>query len=156
MKQPKKSNISSKSFDTEDVTYVDETAEAALRLLGLEPSASAEQKMTKITKVIDEYLYGKEKKDEAAVLDLASQLACLYGNILRDEVGWEWRIVSADGDEFLGIGPADKSVMLAPVAYIHSQLTAPGSGDNTSMLLFNMIKGGTIPKGKADEYVSIG
>ena len=156
MKRAKKPNISSKSFDAEDVAYVNETAQAALRLLGLKPSASAEQKMTKLTNVIDQYLYGKKKKDEAAVLDLASQLACLYGNILRDEMGWEWRIVNADGDEFLGIGPADKSVMLAPVAYIHSQLTAPGSGDNTSMLLFNMIKGGSIPKGKPNEYVSIG
>ena len=75
---------------------------------------------------------------------------------LRDEVGWEWRIVNADGDEFLGIGPADKSVMLAPIGYIHSQMTAPASGDNTSMLLFNMIKGGAMPKGEPDEYVSLG
>src|SRR3989442_12510186 len=111
----------------------------------------AEQKMKKVTKAIDECLYAKREKDEESLIDLASQLGCLYGNILRDEVGWEWRIVNADGDEFLGIGPADKSVMLAPIGYIHSQMTAPASGDNTSMLLFNMIKGGAMPKGEPDE-----
>jgi hypothetical protein len=77
---------------------------------------------------------------------------------LRDEVGWEWCIVNDEGDEFLGIGPSDKSVILAPIAYVHSQMTAPISRDNTSMLLFNMIKGegGVVSEGKPGEYVPIG
>jgi len=148
MKRRKKSKISYKPFDAEDVASIDEAAGQALRLLRLKASARSENKVKAITKRIDEHLYGKRKAKSEALIDLASQLGCLYGNILRDEMGWEWCIVKDDGEEFLGIGPANKSVMLAPVGYIHSQMTAPVSGDNTSMLLFNMIKGGTIPKGR--------
>src|SRR5947208_4828076 len=156
MKRPRKSNVSSKPFDAEDVASIDAIAAVGMRRLRLKPSDRAEVKMKKITKVIDEHLFKKKKNNKEALLELASQLGCLYGNILRDEVGWEWCIVNDEGDEFLGIGPADKSVMLAPIGYIHSQMTAPASGDNASMLLFNMIKGGTIPKGEPDEYVSLG
>ncbi len=156
MKQRKKSKISSKRLDAEDVASIDEAAGQALRFLRLKPAASSEDKVKAITKRIDEHLYGKRKEQGEALIDLASQLGCLYGNILRHEMGWEWRIVKDDGEEFLGIGPANQSVMLAPVGYIHSQMTAPVSGDNTSMLLFNMIKEGTIPKGRRGAYLSIG
>jgi len=152
----KESNISTKPFAVEDAAGIDEIAEAALRLLKLKPLSSAAAKMNKIAEFIDEHLHKKKESDDQSLIGLASQLACLYGNILRDEMGWEWWIVKENGGEFLGIGPADKSAMLTPVGYIYSQMTAPASGDNTSMLLFNMIRAGNLPKGKPGEYVRIG
>jgi hypothetical protein len=156
MKKSKKPKITSKPFDAEDVADINGIAEAGLKLLKLKPSDSAEAKVKKLTKLIDEHLHKKTKKNAKALENLASQLGCLYGNILRDEMGWEWCVVNDDGDEFLAVGPADKSVLLAPIGYLHSQMTAPVSGDNTSMLLFNMIKAGTIYKGKPGEYAAIG
>lgn len=158
MRRSKKPKVSSKPFDAKDAGDIDAIAAAGMRTLGLKPSATAEAKVKRITKEIDDHLFKKKRKSKGGLLELASQMGCLYGNILRDEVGWEWCIVNDDGDEFLGIGPSDKSAILAPVAYVHTQMTAPLSGDNTSMPLFNMIKGdgGRIPEGKPGKYVAIG
>ena|ERR1700720_1013473 len=152
----KESKISTKPFDAEDAAGIDQIAEGALRLLKLKPSSSAATKMNKIAEFIDEHLHKNKESGDQSLIGLASQLACLYGNILRDEMGWDWWTVKENGGEFLGIGPADRTVVLTPVGYIYSQMTAPATGDNTSMLLFNMIRAGNLPKGRPGELVRIG
>ena len=85
---------------------------------------------------------GKKKLKKDAVLDLAVNLGCLWGQTVCDELGWEWCcLMLGDGRETYVIVTPNRSHIVSPMDFVLEQLQKRLPEENTSMLLFNMLKG---------------
>ena len=148
------SKVTSKPFDADDTRDINNAATAALHHLTISPNDTPPNQVAALIEFVDQSR--KKRLNHAKRLDLASELGLLYGNLVCAKSGWTWCIVSEEGEEFLAIGPADRSVILGPVRYIYEQLGLPRREDTTVLLLFNMISGGDLPEAKPSDHYLIG
>ena len=81
----------------------------------------------------------------AALDDVALGLGCLWGQAVCDLLGWEWASVRL-GPEWqdYGVVPPGRSHVIFPVRYVRGLLADPGR-DRTSLLLYNMLRAGSLP-----------
>ena len=82
--------------------------------------------------------------------NMSVALGSVWGHLLTKEAGWEWCALSRDGAEFLAVVSPDRACAISPVGFIGQQLA--GDGDDTVVLLFNMIRAGKLPKAAPGEY----
>jgi hypothetical protein len=81
---------------------------------------------------------------------------CLWGQTICYELGWEWAAVSLEpGAEFYGVVSPSRSHMVFPLHYLQDLLSDP-ERDQTSLLLYNMLKAGSLPPASPGEYSVIG
>jgi len=89
---------------------------------------------------------------EDAAIALAFPLGYLYGEQLRKVVGWDWSYVTQDkGFESYGVVSPDKAFVCYTIKCVHD-LLLDSAKENSSRLLFNMIKAGKIPQGQPGQY----
>jgi hypothetical protein len=125
--------------------------------LKLAPKSSTASTQRAIRSAVDAIVLGRNKPRQNAVTDLAVNLGCLWGQTVCDELKWEWcRVKFADGREAYAIVPPDRSHMVLPMDFIHRQLRKRPPEENTSMLLFNMLKGKKFGRAKPRSYVHAG
>jgi hypothetical protein len=113
-----------------------------------------------VIEAIDEYVVKlkniekrKFSKDQAT--DIAFQLGPRWGEEMRRALGWDWINFQDDrGGEAYAVAAPDRSVICFPMETIYRKLLERAP-DVTIMLIFNMIKGGSVP-GKPGSYHSIG
>lgn len=92
-------------------------------------------------------------KEEAT--DIAFQLGPRWGEEMRRALGWDWINFQDDrGGEAYAIAAPDRSVICFPMDTIYLKLLQENP-DVTMMLIFNMLKGGTVT-GKPGSYQSPG
>ena len=127
------------------------------KLLRLKPgSATPEQVQEAICKVIDGVFLGKKKVTKKAIEDMGVNLGCLWGQTICDKLGWEWCYMSAHGSESYAVVPSDRSYALEPMNFVFTQLHKRLPEENTSLLLFNMVVGGSLEKQKRGAYITVG
>jgi hypothetical protein len=92
----------------------------------------------------------EEKKERAF------NLAIAWGDSLVEEMGWEWVMLTAEsGEKTVAVASPNRSHAVPVLGYL-SKLVSSSTVDNTSLLLFNMIRAGDMGKGKAGENVLLG
>jgi hypothetical protein len=89
---------------------------------------------------------------EAGVSEAALCFGCLWGETLCNETGWEWATVTLRPDEeFYGVVSPSRSHVVFPLHYLRDLLSDP-ERDQTSLLLYNMLKAGDLPPAGPGEY----
>lgn len=124
--------------------------------LKLPPATSPQKTQKAIRDLIDQIVLGKKKVSDHTRTDLAVNLGSLWGHSVCTTVGWEWCFAKVGGREFYAIAPPNRAHVLAPMAFLQQQLRKRPPEDNTSLLLFNMIKAGKLPAAKAKAYLHVG
>src|SRR4051794_8195534 len=153
----KKSKSSDRPLTPEEEKDIRLSVVRGYKLLKLKPeNATTEQVQKAICKVIDDVFLGKKKVTEKAVGDMGVNRGCFWGQTICDKLGWEWCYMSAHGDESYAIAPPDRSYALEPMNYVFTQLHKRLPEENTSLLLFNMVVGGSLSKQKAGAYITVG
>lgn len=90
------------------------------------------------------------------ITESALQLGCLWGQTVCDRLGWEWAAVSLEpGSESYGVVSPSRSHVVFPLHYLHELLSDP-ERDHTSLLLYNMLKAGSLPPAGPGEYRVLG
>jgi hypothetical protein len=106
---------------------------------------------------IDAVSLGKKQLKKDAVLDLAINLGCLWGQTVCDEQGWKWCcLVLGDGRETNVIVTPNRSHMVSPMDFVLEQLQKRLPEENTSMLLFNMLKKKKFRRARPKSYTHVG
>lgn len=125
--------------------------------LKISPSTSPAESQRAIRDLIDRIVRGQQKVTPKTSTDLAVNLGCLWGQTVCDNAGWEWCLARVDGKDLLAVAAPDRSHLVSPMHFLRSQLTKRRPGDNTSLLLFNMIKSGTpLSRAQPNTYTQIG
>ena len=96
---------------------------------------------------VKKYARGKEAASGLSKDDLAFQLGCVWGELLRRKASWEWAVAGVGSDESFAIFPPKREFVILPVALMFNQLEmyAP-----TALLLYNMVAAGKLPPSDAD------
>lgn len=153
----KKSKNSDRPLTPEEERDIRLSVRRGYKLLKLKPeSATAEQVQEAMCKVIDAVFLGKKKVATRAIEDMGVNLGCLWGQTICDKLGWEWCYMTAHGGESYAIVPPDRSYALEPMNFVFTQLQKKLPEENTSLLLFNMVVGGSLEKQKRGAYITVG
>ena len=152
----KKSKNSDRPLTPEEEKDIRLSVVRGYKLLKLKPkSATAEQVQEAMCKVIDAVFLGKKKVTKKAVEDMGVNLGCLWGQTICDKLGWEWCYMTAHGSESYAVVPPDRSYALEPMNFVFTQLHKRLPEENTSLLLFNMVVGGSLKKQKRGAYITV-
>jgi hypothetical protein len=136
---------------------IDLSIKRGLKYLKLDSKSSPRQVQETMLAAIDQIALGKKKVSKSVETDLAVNLGCLWGQTVCVELGWEWCYVTlASGAATYVIVPPNRSHMVAPMDFIQTQLQKRLPEENTSMLVFNMLKGKRFGKSKANAYLHVG
>jgi hypothetical protein len=95
-----------------------------------------------------------EEPRRVAKLDTASlAMGCLWGQTICDLLGWEWASVRLGAEwEDYGVVSPNRSHVVFPLRYFRKLLSDPES-DQTSKLLYNMLKAGSLPPAEPGSYM---
>ena len=124
--------------------------------LDLPPGTPAAKTQKAMRVLIDQVVDGKRTLTPRAAADLSVNLGCLWGQAICDAAGWEWCSVKIGRTDLISVARPDRSYVVRPMHFIQQQLHKRLRGDNASLLLFNMIKGNSLPAGKPKAYVTVG
>jgi hypothetical protein len=154
-KQPKNSDRPLTEVEAKDVKL---SIARGYKALKLDPKKTTTAKTQEaIQKVIDPIFLQKKKVSAKTIEDLGVNLGCVWGQTICDSLkGWEWCYATVEGDEFFAVAAPDRSMLVAPMNFIFTQLQKRLPEENTSLLLFNMLVAGTCGKHKRGAYVTIG
>jgi hypothetical protein len=85
-----------------------------------------------------------------------TRIGCLWGQTVCDQLAWEWAMVLLEPDEQdLGVVSPSRSHVVFPVLFLEELLGDPDR-DQTSLLLYNMLKAGNLPPAGPGEYHVLG
>jgi hypothetical protein len=129
----------------------------ARALLQLTAKSSPADAQRGIYDVVTEIIEDKKRTEKSLLDDLAIDLGCLWGQSVCDALGWEWRVVNRGDDELHAVVSKDRAYFIAPLVYLRRQLDQRGkTADNTTLLLFNMLKTNKLPHSRPKEYLMLG
>jgi hypothetical protein len=125
----------------------------ARRLLGATDGARGEELQAAIHDAITRFRVSPDAFPGVSHEDLALCLGCLWGQVVCDECGWSWALVTLDdGDEVYGVVPPDRAQVVFPMAYVHDLLDEP-AGHETNLVLYQTIQGRSLPEARPGEYL---
>lgn len=124
--------------------------------LKLTPGALALKVQQAIRDLIDPIALGRKKVGSKTVTDLAVNVGCLWGQTVCDVAGWEWCFARIGKADAYAITTPNRSHVVAPMNFVHAQLKKRPPLDNTSLLLFNMIRAGKLPAAKPRTFLHVG
>lgn len=151
-----KPKMSDRPLNAEEQRDIDLSIKRGYKHLKLDSKTSPKKTQAALLDAIDTFLLGKKKAGKNAVLDLAVNLGCLWGQTVCDELGWKWCcLMLGDDQETYVIVTPNRSHMVSPMNFMHTQLQKRPPEENTSMLLFNMLKGKKFGASKAKSYMHI-
>jgi hypothetical protein len=86
--------------------------------------------------------------------ELAISLGCLWGQTVCDAKGWIWRALTfKTGETVFAIVDPKRTHVVAPMGFLLRMLRKRGeNAENTTLLLYNMIKAGELHKGAPKSY----
>jgi hypothetical protein len=127
------------------------------KYLKLDPrKTSAEKAQAAIAHALDEVFLSNKKPTPKAIEDLAMNLGSLWGQTICDSLGWEWGYVTLDENGAYAVVSPNRSHMVAPMDFILEQLQNQSAEENTSLILYKMLKAGSLMKAKPRSYVLVG
>jgi hypothetical protein len=86
---------------------------------------------------------------------IAFAIGALYGDVLARELEWTWVLLDVGQGPLFGIVPSDRSVAMRPQLFLFRLLSNQHS-DNTTLLVFNMLRAGQMPKAAPKSYSELG
>ena len=156
-KKPDKPKMLDRPLNAKEQRDIDLSIKRGYKYLKLDPKSSPKKTQEAMLNAIDAVSLEKKKLKKDAVLDLAVNLGCLWGQIVCDELGWEWCcLMLSNGRETYVIVTPNRSHMVSPMDFVLEQLQKRMPEENTSMLLFNMLKGKKFGRAKAKSYMHVG
>lgn len=144
------------------LNVVNEVSEAIQRgydYLKLKPGRAKPAKVRQaIYDAVDRLIAAKRRVPAEQADDLAIDLGCLWGQSLCDSLGWAWcQLKYGRGPAAYAVVSPDRSFAVAPMAYLLRQIGQRGPGaDNTTLLLFNMVEAGAVPRSRPQAYKMLG
>ena len=150
----KKRSPTDRSLNANEQQEVDECIRGGLKMIGA--SRDDAKSTTAVQKRILAFIDGfrTQPQPEEAVFEAALNIGCLWGHTICRKLGWEWAYVSKDGHEIYAIVSPKREYVIFPILYAKCLLGDPQS-DQTSMLLFNMLKAGEMPPSAEKGYLVI-
>lgn len=143
----------------EIMNEIRECVKEGLELIGLSQGASPDEVQRaifqKVNDLRDDISATPEDFDGETILDLALRLGCLWGQVICDELDWEWANVTFPEGDFFAILTPDRSRVMLPLHYFKELMNDPEK-DPTSELIYNMLKAGNLPPAEANEYLVFG
>jgi hypothetical protein len=145
-----------RSLDAEEMSEVQAYERHGLELLGFpEKGASPAEVQQAILGKVDSVRETPDQIDPEACKELALTLACLWGQIICGELGWEWALVTFNEGDFYAIVTRNRSHAILPLHYF-DDLIKDREADPTSLLIYNMLKAGDLPPAEAGAYRLLG
>ena len=122
--------------------------------VGVKASAAPLEIQRAIRTAIDDISARKVTLSKRAAQDFAVNVGCLWGQTVCDAAKWQWCFakIGKSKSANLAVAAPDRSYIVTPMQFIQSKLSG---GENTSMLLFNMIRDG-LPSRQPNTYQHIG
>ena len=155
--RPDKPKMSDRPLNASEQRDIDLSIQRGRALLKLTPKASTKKTQEAIRDAIDATSLGKKKLSKKAAIDLAVNLGCLWGQTVCDALSWQWCCLKlADGSETCVIVTPSRSHMVSPLDFVLEQLQKRLPEENTSMLLFNLLKSKKLDPAKAKSYMRVG
>lgn len=104
---------------------------------------TGESLITAINDFVDLQINTGVKKNRA--IDLAIDLGTLWGQVLCDEAGWEWRsLVIGNKPAVYCVAKPDRSHCISPTHFLLRMLQLKGpDAENTTLLTYNLLKDST-------------
>jgi hypothetical protein len=129
----------------------------ALKWIGAdETPETPDQLQELISQAIFLFREQPQQKRETALLDVSMGLGSLWGQILCDQFGWTWAYVTMDAENsYFGIVTPARSHVIFPLHYIKDILSDIKT-EQTSLMLYNMLKARILPEAKEREYLVVG
>ncbi len=88
--------------------------------------------------------------EEETIVNTAIGFGCLWAQTLCDQLNWEWVSVSDGEHTSQAVVSPKRRFMVLPIEYMH-KLVGSDESDQTSMLVYNMIKAGEESLPPSDE-----
>ena len=147
----KKRPPSDRFLTSDEQSEVKKCIKSAFELLHIEPTeAKLDDIHVKISDFIDSYR--TEYASEDSIIETALVIGCLWGQIVCDRLKWQWVYVTIEGNEIFGIISPKREYVIFPMVYIRDLLKSP-EADQTSLLLYNMLKAGKLPPSEENKYL---
>jgi hypothetical protein len=127
---------------------------AGLKYVKMPADSSPDALQEALKRVIDSLRKRFAKLSEDDAEHALWALASLWGDSVVREVGWEWVIAIEGRDEWHAISPPNRSHLVYPF-HILDRLLTDRRSDQTSLLLYNMLKSGDLPKSKRGNHLAI-
>jgi hypothetical protein len=119
-------------------------AAARLRLATAEPE--------RVARAIAEYVEDNRPPEGDRIVEEAVELGVLWAEQLLRITGWEWvELRETNTNTQYAIVSRDRALVLFPTA-LFLELLGDTDRDNTTLLLFNMIRCGNVPEAEPGEY----
>jgi hypothetical protein len=123
--------------------------------LALPPDAAPAAAQRAIFDAVRAIVTSRKRPRPQELTDLAVALGMLWGQTVCDALGWQWcNVRYADGGEvtFATASPT-RAHVIAPGALLYRQFTQRGPRPNvTTLLFFNMLKAGKLPRAAPGAY----
>jgi len=156
-KKSDESTTSDRQLNSKEQRDINLSINRGYKYLKVDPKSSPRTTQEAMLKAIDAVALGKKKLSKDAVMDLAVNLGCLWGQTVCDGLGWKWCcLMLGDGRETYVIVTPNRSHMVSPMDFVLRQLQKRLPEENTSMLLFNMLKGKSFGSAKPRSYMHVG
>lgn len=150
-------NPSDRPLNDKEQRNISLSIKRGYKYLKLDSQSSPQATQEAMFKAFDAIALGKKKLSNNAVMDLAVNLGCLWGQTVCDELGWQWCcLILEDRRETYVIVTPNRSHMVSPMDFVLRQLDKRLPEENTSLLLFNMLKGKSFGAAKAGSYMHVG
>ncbi len=117
---------------------------------------SPEEVQEAIYKAIDRLRGKPSGLTEERITELSVCLGCVWGDTVCRVLNWEWCVATLEGGDHFGIVTPNRSHVIFPMYFIQEQLKKDAEEDNTSLLLFNMLVAGQLPKAQPRSYTVLG
>jgi len=123
----------------------------AIELVGVGHKASPDEMQSEIYDYINAYRESALSPEEG--VDMALAIGCLWGFATCRQLKWQWAFVEQDGDGgFYAIVSPGREYVVYPMLFVQKLLTNPAA-DQTSLLLYNMLKAGKLPPTPERSYL---
>jgi hypothetical protein len=99
---------------------------------------------SKIVETIESRIHDYRRRDAILPLQEVAALGVLYGEAIRLVTGWNWKMTVLDEKTILALVSPDEAYLHLPVRYLAGQISLQ-PGQQTLLLLFNMLAAGKLP-----------
>lgn len=136
--------------DNEQREVKDYCRSAAERLGASPAKESPDAVVKKISAYVDDFR--ETNLDPSDAVDAALELGCLWGFAICRQMKWQWAFVTIEGEGIYSIVSPAREYVIFPMLFMQ-KLLADTNSDQTSLLIYNVIKAGRLPASQERSYL---
>ena len=132
-----------RALNGEETEAVRKQMEHAMEVLGIDPRTTTPDDIQQsVYHEVNRVRNDIAMNDPEILEDIALGLGCLWGQSVCDMLGWEWAFITIEGSDGIGVLSPSRSLAAFPMASI-KRILEDSQRENTSLLLYNMLKAGS-------------